>query len=186
MQPTENQFKAAEEMTNAVLNHFTIDGGIHSETAISACARLAGTFYFRHFNFTHVKAEPGSVVLSEEANEHGPELIQYLGGGLGMLKVELQNENLNSKIPDGNQPHMQITQMQTELESKLSNISKKFGLSNPESAQACALATAQLISLTKEVLDPHIGFAIASMGFVEGTKTMPPIRAIEKPWYKFW
>jgi hypothetical protein len=164
--------------------------GVHSETAIAAAARMAGTFLLRSFNFPLADVNPGSAVFSDAANDHGPILIQTLVAGLAALKVSLDQARLSGKIPKENNPQISVTETQALVERQFREVSDKIGLTPEQSAHACALAAARLIQMTGSVLDPNVGFSVAAYGFVEGTKTAPIAlddkRADGKPWYKLW
>jgi hypothetical protein len=171
--PTEAQLQAAGETVDAIIASLQDTGGVHAETAVSAAARMAGTFLFRSFNFSQLDAEPGTAVLSEEANVQGPLLIQTLGAGLNVFGVALDSSEMKSGFPEENNPQLSVTATQELLEARLRAIASGHGLTGPQAAHACALAAAKLIEMTSGVLDPHVGFSLAAFGFVEGSKTMP-------------
>lgn len=164
---------AADEIINVIIESLRSDNGVHSETAISSAARLAGTFLFRSFEFPYIDAQPGSPVLSEEANEHGPLLLQTLGAALNVLNVGLDGGRLSPNIPEDHEPHLSVTDAQQLMETPLRAVTEKHKLTDQQAAHACAIAAARLIQMCTAVLDPHVGFALASFGFVEGAKTMP-------------
>lgn len=188
--PTQAQLQAAEESVNAIVELLRTERGVHAETAIAGAARVAGTFLFRSFKFPDLKAEPGSAVFSDKANEHGPLLVQTLGAGLNALNVPLQPGELTGDVPEENKPHLSVTATQKLLESPLRAIAAKHGLTDEQGAHACALAAARLMQKCADILNPKIGFSIAAYGFVEGSKTMPaPLQAAasaKRPWYKLW
>ena len=190
MPPTKPQFAAAKRYVDIVVREFRTDKGVHAETAIAAAARMAGTFLFRSFNFPLKDIEPGSAVLSDAANDHGPLLIQTLGAALNALRVELDQSKLSGGVPDDNRPHVTLTETQARVESSFRDVSARLGLTAEQSAHACALAAAQLIQLSAGALDPNIGFSVAAYGFVEGAKTAPvpfdQVVAKKRPWYRFW
>ena len=188
--PTPHQLAAANAYVDIVVREFRTDAGVHAETAIAAAARMAGTFLFRSFNFPLKDVNPGSPVLSDAANDHGPLLVQTLGAGLDNLKVTLDRSRLQSGVSAENEPHVSVIETQSRIESQFRSVSARFLLSAEDSAHACALAAARLIQLSSGALDPHVGFSVAAYGFVEGSKTAPIAIAEEKerdkPWYKFW
>jgi hypothetical protein len=188
--PTQAQLRAADQYVEIVLKALRSGKGVHSETAIAAAARMAGTFLFRSFNFSLADVKPGSAVLSDAANDHGPVLIKTLSAGLAGLKVSLDQSRLSGKIPKENSPQISVTETQALMERQFREVSHKIGLTPEQSAHACALAAARLIQRTSGVLDPNVGFSVAAYGFVEGSKTAPiPLddrQADGKPWYKLW
>lgn len=52
----------------------TAEGAFHAGTAVTVCARLTGSLALRSFNIMTLEMKPGSVVLSEEANDVGQHL----------------------------------------------------------------------------------------------------------------
>jgi len=188
--PTQPQLRAADSYVDIVVKSLRTDKGVHSETAIAAAARMAGTFLFRSFDFPLKDVKPGSAVLSDAANDRGPLLLQTLGAGLSALKVNLDSSKLSANVPNENQPQLSVSETQSRVEAQFRDVSENLNLTPEQSAHACALAAARLIHMTSTALDPHIGFSVAAYGFVEGSKTAPaPLAGIEnrsKPWYKFW
>lgn len=189
--PTQSQMRAADAYVDIIIREFrTEDKGVHSETAIAAAGRMAGTFLFRSFNLPLKDLEPGEYVLSHEANVHAPFLIQTLGTRLDALGVNLDQSRLGQGLPDPNLPQVSVTETQARIEKQFRDESAKHRLTAAQSAHACALAAARLIQMTGGVLDPHTGFSLAVFGFVEGSKTVPiPVddrAATGRPWYRFW
>ena len=181
--PTQAQRQAADQYVQIVIKALKNEKGVHSETAIASAARLAGTFLLRSFKFPMQDMKPGSAVLSEAANEHGPVLIQALGAGLDALKVKLDHSKLSGTVSAEHQPRISVNETQTRMEAQFRKVSAELGLTPEQSAHACALAAARLIHMATAVLDPHIGFGVAAYGFVEGSKTAPiPLSDERKPW----
>lgn len=166
------QLKAARAIANIAIETATTERGAHAETAISAAARMAGTLLFRTFGLPTSGMTPGSMVLSDFANERGPVLLEVMQEGLKGLGVTLNGSTV-SAVPDDNVPHLTIVEMQQRMDARIAQVAATNGLVGEDAARACALAAAILIDMTKSVLDPAIGFAVAAYGFVEGTKTVP-------------
>lgn len=173
-----------------IVNVLRTEKGVHSETAIAAAARMAGTFLFRSFNFPLKDVKPGTAVLSDAANDSGPILIQALGAGLNALRVTLDSTKLRGNVPNENRPQISVNETQSRVETQFRKVSADLNLTPEQSAQACALAAARLIHRSSAVLDPHIGFSVAAYGFVEGSKTAPiPLddgTVGKQPWFRFW
>lgn len=189
-QPTKAQAAAARGIVEAIVQALATGKGTHAETAIAAAARMAGTFLFRSFRLPLADAPPGTAVLSEQANEHGPLLVQTFGVGLVAEGIDPSKIQPDLHIPEQNQPMLTVTQTQEKLEATLAGIAARHRLDDAQAAHACALAAATLVKKTAGVLEPRTGFAVAAYGFVEGSKTMPiprpaPARA-KRPWYRFW
>src|SRR5437868_3321885 len=64
--------------------------------AIATCARLAGSLLFRSFDFQITDAKPGSVMLSENANIKGPQLVNITHTVLQNFGIKIDNQKMNS------------------------------------------------------------------------------------------
>ena len=170
---SQTQMDAAERFADATIRDLQDERGVHAETAIAGTARMAGTFLFRSFGFPLADATPGLPVLSEQANEQGPRLMQILGGVLEQMGIVVDQEVISRPTDPENEPLLAFLESQQRLEPEFEVIRTRFGLSLVEAADAAAIATAMLIRQCSEVLDPSIAFGIALYGFVEGTKTFP-------------
>ena len=169
----QEQIDAAQAFANATIGALQMDTGVHAETAIAATARMAGTFLFRSFGFPLKDVQPGQVVLSEQANEQGPQLIQVLGAVLEHIGVKLDHGKFGAESPEQNQPQQAFLETQRLLEPGYLDIRSKYGLSPHEAAVSAAVATALLIQQSASVLPPEVAFGLAVYGFVEGSKTAP-------------
>lgn len=170
---TQPQIDAAREFANAVVSELKTDKGVHAETAVASVARMAGTFLFRSFGFQLADVQPGGAVLSEQANEAGPRLIQVLAGALAEIGVALDQQKLGAPGLEANQPKLGLLETQQRLEPRFSEVSARHGLSLVEAAEAGAVATAFMIHQCSGVLDPNAAFGVAVYGFIEGAKTQP-------------
>jgi hypothetical protein len=164
---------AALDFFNATIEFLTNDKGVHIETAVAATARMAGTFLFRSFGFGVPDAKPGQAVLSEEANEKGPQLVNILAGILDANGIKIDEVALESDPGPEHEPHLTFLETQPPLESLYEAIRKRHGLSYEEASWAAAAATAGLAIQGAGALDPAISFSIAVYGFIEGSKTIP-------------
>ena len=186
-------FDAAGVMTEIFANRL---GGrsraVHSETAIAAAARMAGTMLFRSFGIDTSKMQPGAVVLSEDANEKGPMLLNIVIMMMQQYGLEPDKQKLADINNRGESPRMTVIQTQKLLEADLRLIREQHGLTLEDASCACAIATAWLIKECAPQIGLEVGFNIAAFGFIEGTKTVPHSEGItmqscvKKPWYRPW
>lgn len=188
MQITEGQNKAAGAVVELIAKEFGDNRQIHPATAIAAGARLAGSFLFRSFKFIPPNASPGSVVLSEEANEKGPVLINILGGVLTSFGVDPDPEKMNS--PVSAESNFSFLETLQRIQDQAHVIMNQNNLNLEEMAYSCAMATAFIIKECRNDLPVESGFHTAVYGFIEGTKTLPPELNPPKPpkrsIFKFW
>ncbi len=205
MEITNNQNKAVNEIVEMVVA--VIGGGsreIDTTEAISSTARLAGSFLFRSFEFEINDAKPGTVMLSEEANTKGPQLVNITLGVLQKFGIQIDN----SKMSSGNQKQSKsnFVDLINKVQNPALDIMKKLDLSYEQMAQSAAIATAFIIQQSGNI-SPEDGFGTAIYHYIEGTKTFPPDFSIEsekktniktpeikntsqkdelEPWWKFW
>ena len=88
---------AADYLKAGFCRLLTTERGLHTETVIASSARMAGTMLFRSFVFPGGKFEPGTTVLSEEANVQGPKLMGLLFGTLQKLGHAVREETINQQ-----------------------------------------------------------------------------------------
>jgi hypothetical protein len=171
------QLQAATEFGTTALQAFDQGGTFPAETVIGSVARMAGSFLLRSFGLPLTGIEPGSVVLSEQANQQGPRLVQILAGVLQGVGVTLDSARLAAVQATTRGQEESLLQTQEALERRFTAIRDKHGLSDGEAAESAAVATAVLIKNCSQLLDPHTGFGLAVYGFIEGAKTVPAVSA---------
>src|SRR5262245_25774796 len=121
--PTEAQWQAGDRISQLIIAALTTERGIHAETAVASAARLGGTFLFRSFGLKTDKVKPGTPVLSDAANEHGPLLIQTFGTALGHLGVSVDQSAISKPIPPENTPQLSVLQTTAALETQIGRAS---------------------------------------------------------------
>lgn len=166
----------SQAFAQAAFDALATDGHLQAESAIAAMARMAGTYYFRSFGYAVLQVQPGQAVLSQEASEKGPELMNLTHAVLSRMGVKIDDAVVRRALdqPDDRyKPVMGFASTQPRLERAFAPIKAAHGLSNVEAGQAAACATALLIYNCRDVLPPAVAFGVAVYGFVEGTKTAP-------------
>jgi len=161
---------------------------VHAETAIAMAARLSGSLLFRSFNFEFQKLDPGSVLLSEQANEEGPQLINILDSMLQNFGVTLDKTKLGGRNAlRGEEPKLSIIESLALLQEDAIRIAGENRLSLKEAAQSAAMATAFVVKECARSIGGEVGFNVAIYGLIEGSKTVPPrLQRTSKPFWKFW
>jgi hypothetical protein len=182
---------AGRELRTHILARLADERGVHAETAVSAAARMAGSFLLRSFDLPIATLEPGAPLLSDMVNDEGPALVEILVLALDEMKIPIDRARA-SAANQGGVALLTVLQVQERLEVGCTAIAKTHGLDYRGAARAAAFAAAFLVQATKDVLDPSTAFGIAAYGFVEGAKTVPQRLpdgaglAKKKPWYKLW
>ncbi len=188
MQITTEMNKAAGSIVDLIANRIGEKREIHPATAISAGARLAGSFLFRSFNLQLNNASPGTAVLSEQANEKGPVLIGILGSVLESFGVNPDPGKMKSTSKaESNLNFMEIID---RLQNPAQELMNQYSLGQEQMAYCCAMATAFIIKECQGQLPVESGFHTAVYGFIEGSKTYPPDLSVSQPKkksiFKFW
>ena len=188
MQITEQQHKAAGEIIDLIAEELGEKRAIHPGTAITSCGRLAGSFLFRSFNLPTNNISPGTVVLSENANEKGPVLINILGWMLDNLNINIDSDKL--KEFSHTESNLNFLDTLDLLQSRSISIMNQNNLSFEEMAYSCAMATAFIVKECQNDLKVEVGFNTAIYSFIEGSKTYPPeiqnTIPKKKNIFKFW
>jgi len=172
MNISENQNRAINEIVEMIVS--VIGKGsreIDTTEAISSSARLAGSFLFRSFEFNPGNANPGDVMLSEEANTKGPQLVNITHAILHNYGIQIDNNKMsggNTKPTESN-----FLDVISKVQNPALEIMKKNDLSYEQMAQSTAIATAFIIQQSQNI-SPEEGLGIAIYHYIEGTKTNPP------------
>lgn len=190
---------AADFFNQSARKLLTIDGRLHAETLIASVARMAGSLMYRSFNFDKA-IEPGTAVFSDQANIHGPKLMNVMFSTLQQLGDKVGQDNLNSEYASAKFLQLTFKESHDRLASSFLKYCEVTPMAFQDAALGAAIATGILVHDCREVLSVDKGSAIAVYGFVEGTKTAPfPLASVEnpspsftassekkKPWYKVW
>jgi len=194
LQISASQDKSAGEFVDLVASKLGAGRAVQPEAAIASAARLAGSFLLRSFDLNGQLAEPGAVILSEEANEQGPQLIGIMSAMLQRFGVSLDQAKLGADPSKrGDSPKVSTVESLSLLQDGALQIAECNGLSLKEAAVAAAIATAFIVKECAPGFGPELGFNLAAYSFTEGCKTVPPVFANthaqpvqKKPWYKLW
>ncbi|MCP5312906.1 MAG: hypothetical protein H6955_05085 [Chromatiaceae bacterium] len=172
--------EAADLFNKALRKLVVVDGGIHAETIIAAASRMAGTMLFRSFPPQFAQIEPGTPVVSDEADSQGPALMQTMFATLRQLgHTDLDEHGLGGARESTSLARLSLAQTQQTLEPWCRKIMQASGLSFREMAVAAAVTAGLLIHDCASVLPIHSGCSIAVHGMVEALKTAPQALATE-------
>lgn len=174
----------------------TVEGRLHAETLIASMARMAGSLMFRSFGFDK-SIEPGTAVLSDQANIHGPKLMNVMFATLQQLGDKVGEDSFDREYASAKYSQLTFKESHDRLAPFFLKYCEATSIGFQDAAMGAAIATGMLIHDCREVLSVDKGGAIAVYGFVEGTKTAPfPLSPAspqpsspspeKKPWYKVW
>lgn len=199
MEISKIQQKAAEQLISIIANGVGQNKVVNLPTAISTAARLSGSFLLRSFEFNLEDIKPGTALLSNEANEQSPGLINVIGGVLTSFGIEIDHEKMNSAVLQ--EPQLEFLPSLEATQKGAHKIKDSYKLNNKEMAISCAIASAFFIEQAKDDFSIESGLNTAIYGLIEGSKTMPPaMETVTKPlskttseakskikkWYQFW
>ncbi len=150
----------------------TVDGKLHAETLILSLARMAGSLMYRSFGFDEA-IEPGTTVLSDRANIHGPKLMNVMFSTLNQLGDKVGEENLNREWASPKFSQLTFKECHERLAPFFIKYCEVAPINFYDAAIGAAIAVAITVHDCREVLSVDKGGAIAVYGFIEGTKTAP-------------
>jgi hypothetical protein len=178
-----NRADAATEVMGIFDRHFRTPEGIHAGTVLAAGAWLAGTSLYRSFGYPQT-AEPGTVMLSEKANQAFPKLLDLFTYYMFQGGTQIKPEQFILQTPDAFQPRKTILQIQEAHQDEYNTIMKRHKLDYLDGARAGVIVCAMLFNyhcVKRKDLDPRLGAGIISMGIVTGAKTVPMPLKPESP-----
>jgi hypothetical protein len=170
-----NRADAAAEVMGIFDRHFRTPQGIHPGTVLSAAAWLAGTSLYRSFGYTQ-NPEPGTVMLSEKANQEFPRLLDLFTYYMVKGGTQIPPEQFILEPPETLKPRMTILEIQEAHQDEYNAIMKKHKLDYLDGARAGMIVCSMLFNyhcVKRQDLDPRLGAGIISMGVVTGAKTAP-------------
>jgi hypothetical protein len=170
-----NRVDAATEVMGIFDRHFQTPQGPHAGTALSAAGWLAGTSLYRSLGHAQ-NSEPGTVMLSEKANQESQKLFNLFTYYLLQSGAPIKPEQFILQVPEMHKPLQTLLQIQEQHQDEYNAIMKRHGLDYLEGARAgtivCSMAFGYLCLQRKDI-DPRIGAGIISMGIITGAKTTP-------------
>lgn len=189
---------AADFFNSSARTLLTVDERPHAETLIASVARMSGSLLYRSFN-ADVTIKPGTAVFSEQANIHGPKLMNVMFLTLQQLGEKVSRENISSEYVSTKPSQLSFKESHDRLAPLFLKYCEAIPMAFQDAAFGAAIATGSLVYECREMLPVKKGCGIAVYGLLEGAKTAPfPLIAAEKlpplppaiernrPWYRFW
>ena len=163
---------AARHFNKSARKLLAVDGRLHAVTLIASVARMAGSLLYRSFDFDPT-LEPGTVVLSNKANEQGPKLMKVMLATLRQLGSAVAEQELDRDYASAKRTRFTFQESHDRLAPQFLEYCRNNALSHEDAAMAAAIATALLVHDCRTALPVEKGAATAVYGFVEGSKTVP-------------
>lgn len=167
--------QAAIEVLGIFQENFPTTFESHPASVLFAGSWLAGTSLYRSLGYDH-NAVPGTIILSEKANEEWPKLGNLYLHVIRQDGVRLDPKELVLNIPQEYKSKKDILKIQELFQEPYNAIMRKHGFNYLEGAQVgvfvCAILT-KFHCVTHKDLELKLAAGIVSMGFVEGAKTCP-------------
>ena len=191
---------AADRFEAAAKLLLTHDGRLHAESVIASMARMSGSLLFRSHGLDR-GIEPGTVVLSPQANAEGPKLMDAMLLATGRHGQPVSEAEINRAYASAAHTGISFKESHDRLAPSMLKYCETEPLGLRTAALAAALATGSLILACAPVLAPRDGAGVAVYGLIEGSKTAPwPVSGLSrppiadslasakaaKPWYRFW
>ena len=170
-----NRADAAAEVMGIFDRNFRTPQGSHPGTVLAAAAWLAGTSLYRSFGYAQT-TEPGTVMLSEKANQAFPRLLDLFTYYMSKSGTQIKPDQFILETPDAFKPTKTILQIQEAHQDEFNAIMKKHKLDYLDGARAGVIACAMLFNyhcVKRQDIDPRLAAGIISMGIVTGAKTAP-------------
>jgi len=163
---------AASFFNEIAKKRLTTERGLHAETLIMSVARLSGSLMYKSFGLDD-KLAPGTTVLSEQANQHGPKLMDMMLVTLQQLGQPITEATVDTKYLDAKFSQLSFQESYERLAPFFLAYCQAAPLTFREAAIAGAVATGILIQECRTVLPVAGAAALGIYGFIEGTKTVP-------------
>src|SRR3954464_4722723 len=93
------QFEAARDFNQAIIAGVANAKGVHAETAISAAARMAGTYLLRSTGLPLGNYAAGTPILCDLVDDQGQELMGLIGQSLASMGVPYDPAKLDYDLP---------------------------------------------------------------------------------------
>ena len=178
-----NRAEAATEVLRIFDRHFRTPQGTHPGTVLSAAAWLAGTSLYRSFGYAQ-HPEPGTVMLSEKANQGFPRLLELFTYYMVQSGTQIKPEQFVLQIPEAFKPQKTILQIQEAHQDEYNTIMKNHHLDYLDGARAGIIVCSMVFNyhcVKRQDLEPRLGAGMIAMGIVTGVKTAPIPLKHEKP-----
>ena len=145
---------------------------INPIAAISSCANLVGFFMFLSFRISTNNLEPGSVLLSDQADETGSKVINRLGYEMIKYGLEIDQSKIKDYLnPDPDKlPYIETLK---KIQTPAIKIIKKYKFSYEKAIIISISATAFIIYNLKTRIEINKAYSLAIYGIVEAAKTIP-------------
>ena len=106
----EGLIEVGKEILELVYRELEAEKGVQVGSLVAVPARLAGSSLLRSFGILKGDLEPGTVLLSNQANEKGPELQGFLIWALAGFGIEIDQERVVIETPAEFEPSLGLVE----------------------------------------------------------------------------
>ena len=142
---------------------------VNPRDAILCSGNLIGMFMFLSFDLKYQELEPGSVLLSDEANSLGPKIISRLLHELDAYGIKIDS----TASPVVYESPLTYLDMLGRTQNDAIEIMRKYGFDCRQAMIICTSAAAFIIQNVRAGVDANEGVGIATYGIIQGSKTVP-------------
>jgi hypothetical protein len=161
---------AADFFNQTARKLLATEAGLHAETLIVSVSRMAGSLMYKSFGFDN-SIVPGTSVMSEQANIHGPLLMNMLFATLKELGSPIAEESLDKEFLSSKLSQLSFKESLDKLAPFFLKYCEVAPISLQDGALGAAVAAGIIVHDCREAVSVEKGAALAIYGFIEGTKT---------------
>jgi hypothetical protein len=165
--------ECGKEFARAAVREYTSGTSLHPVTLIAACARMAGAQFLRSTGLITPDMQPGSVLISPEANAGTTLLLRTCAAVLASLGHQLPTHPPASLADDFQHVREDFLQSHKRLAPVVERLRLEYNLDDSQMARSGAIATALAIHSVRTKVPADRAFGIASFALTEGAKTVP-------------
>ncbi len=184
----------------------TVNGRLQAESLLVSVGRMSGSLLFRSYGLDK-GAEPGTVVLFQQANADGAQLMEMMLETATGLGQPITQREVNLDFADPKRAEISFRDSLDRLAPFYLKYCETAPIGLRPAAMAAARAAGVLMVECAQVLPVRDAAGIAIYGLMEGCKTVPwPLNGVKtpatasasassaaaakpaasKPWYKLW
>ncbi len=175
--PQEKVFHVSGRLFNSVIETLKDSKGLHLETALAGLGAMGGLYLLRATRLPIDSLMVGEVVLCDEVNELGPELVGFATGVASMMGFD-GTTGWGSPVPPQHEPHKSVSELTRALEPVFYEVFVQENIDPILYSRFVVLTALQMLKQGEAILPEEVGKSILLNSIVAGSKTVPtPFRS---------